>query len=181
MSAKISVSNRSARENMVSALMKLLEMKPLSDISVSEITNTAGVSRMTYYRNYQSKEEIFSSHLKDIFLIYQKELHECVLCDQKDTEEDFVNYQHLLHCFRYFKKHESFMRILLISGMGDMLLRALTEYMLTAYYHPERGTSYYYQLQAYAGSLYNTFMAWLQKGTEESAEHIAGYLYEIYQ
>ena len=56
---------------MVSALMQLLEDKPLSAISVTELTEKAGVSRMTYYRNYQSKEEIFQDYLDDIVDSYR--------------------------------------------------------------------------------------------------------------
>ena len=44
-----------ARECMVQALIRLLGEKPLSAISITELTAAAGVSRMTYYRNYQSQ------------------------------------------------------------------------------------------------------------------------------
>ena len=47
--------NQLAKEYMVIALMQLLEEKPLSSISVSELTRKAGVSRMTYYRNYNRR------------------------------------------------------------------------------------------------------------------------------
>ena len=57
MKSKKNQANVLAKECMVSALMQLLEDKPLSAISVTELTEKAGVSRMTYYRNYQSKEE----------------------------------------------------------------------------------------------------------------------------
>ena len=70
MKAKRNQANVLAKECMVSALMQLLETKPLSAISVTELTEKAGVSRMTYYRNYQSKEEIFQDYLDDICLLY---------------------------------------------------------------------------------------------------------------
>ena len=39
---------------MVQALIQLLKTKSLSNITITELTERAGVSRMTYYRNYHS-------------------------------------------------------------------------------------------------------------------------------
>jgi AcrR family transcriptional regulator len=61
-----------AKECMVTALMKLVQTKPLSAISISEITEYAGVSRMTYYRNYSSKEEIFKIYMDEIIQSLQR-------------------------------------------------------------------------------------------------------------
>jgi AcrR family transcriptional regulator len=158
--------------------MKLLETKPLSDISVSEITSKAGVSRMTYYRNYQTKEEIFSSHLQDILEVYRQELQE--LNQKADHEVDFYDYQNLLHCFVFFKQHEAFMQILFKSGMSYMLLRGINQYLLDTYYQNSHDMELYYQLQSFSGSLCNTFVAWLQRDTKESAEDVAKYLWDIY-
>lgn len=46
------------KECMADALIKLLENKPLDEITVSEITETADVARVTYYRHFNSKEEL---------------------------------------------------------------------------------------------------------------------------
>ena len=56
---------------MVQALMQLLQTKSLSNITISELTERAGVSRMTYYRNYNSMDEIFISYLKDLVESYR--------------------------------------------------------------------------------------------------------------
>lgn len=40
------------------ALVKLTQEKALSSISVTELCQAAGVSRMAFYRNYRSKEEV---------------------------------------------------------------------------------------------------------------------------
>ena len=59
-------SNFFSRDCMVQALIQLLKTKSLSNITITELTERAGVSRMTYYRNYHSLDEIFSSYLKDL-------------------------------------------------------------------------------------------------------------------
>ena len=59
-------SNFFSRDCMVQALIQLLKTKSLSNITITERTERAGVSRMTYYRNYHSLDDIFSSYLKDL-------------------------------------------------------------------------------------------------------------------
>ena len=70
---KKSASGRFARECIVDALLVLTKEKPLSAITVSELCDRAGVSRMTFYRNYASKEEVFSSRLLELLEEYGKE------------------------------------------------------------------------------------------------------------
>ena len=45
------------------ALILLLNEKPYGKISVSDITKKAGIARQTFYRNYNSKDDIVSEHL----------------------------------------------------------------------------------------------------------------------
>ena len=54
-------SNLLARKCIATALSQLLKEKSFSSITVSELTKKAGVSSMTYYRNYSSKEDIFEA------------------------------------------------------------------------------------------------------------------------
>ncbi len=59
-------SNQFLRSCIFEALMILLQQKKYDDITVSEITSKAGVSRMTYYRTYSSKEDIVIQHFKEM-------------------------------------------------------------------------------------------------------------------
>ena len=56
------------KQAVVEALMRLLNKKPLDDISISEFAKEAGISRMTFYRNYQVKEDVFLDHFKPALL-----------------------------------------------------------------------------------------------------------------
>ena len=57
---KTSVSHNTAREFtkscIMEALLQLMHTKDYNDISITDITARAGVSRMAYYRNYRSKD-----------------------------------------------------------------------------------------------------------------------------
>ena len=46
------------------ALLGLMDQKPFSEISVTELTRAAGTSRMAFYRNYKSIGDILLRHLE---------------------------------------------------------------------------------------------------------------------
>ena len=50
--------NTYVKMQITTALLELLKEKPLSDITVSELTNKAEIGRVSFYRNYQNKEDI---------------------------------------------------------------------------------------------------------------------------
>ncbi|BFL48164.1 TetR/AcrR family transcriptional regulator [Lactonifactor longoviformis] len=167
-------SNVFARECMVSALMLLLEEKPLSSVSVTELTKKAGVSRMTYYRNYRSKDEIFITYLDDIVDSYRKDVASW------EDKGNYNSYNNMLHCFQYFYKHKEFIKCLLRSGMGNLLLQALTDYVLETYWEDREDTAFYYTLHAFAGSLFNLYIAWILRSTADPAESMASVICKIY-
>ena len=45
-----------------SSLLKLMMYKHFTDISISDITERAGLSRQTFYTNFEKKEDIFLAH-----------------------------------------------------------------------------------------------------------------------
>ena len=165
--------NSLARECIVTALMQLFKEKPLSAISVSELTERAGVSRMTYYRNYQSKEDIFSSYLKEALTDYQKEARRLSLDSQ------IYDSANIYHCFSYFEKHKDFLDSLFKSGLGHLLLSAISKYIIDFWYKPEDGMETYYGLQAFAGALYNLYISWSSNGSKETPEEMVMLLQRI--
>ena len=59
-----------AKTELTKALLSLLKKKKLHEITISELCNKAGLSRLSYYRNYDSMEEIIREHLSGM-LLYQ--------------------------------------------------------------------------------------------------------------
>lgn len=57
------------------ALLQLMREKDYKEITITDITRKAGVSRMAYYRNYRDKDEILTKRLAKSFLdfVYQLE------------------------------------------------------------------------------------------------------------
>lgn len=169
---KKSPANLLARECIVTALIQLASQKPLSAITISELTQRAGVSRMTYYRNYQSKEEIFQTYMNDIVDAYRNDIF------QKKIPETFGQYENILHCFRYFEKYKEFITCLIHVGMANLLLDALCSYITETFSTPDASIRTNYTLMAYAGALFNVYIAWLKNDTREPAESLADIIYD---
>lgn len=169
-----SQSNLIAKECIVTALLQLIYEKPLSAITISELTLRAGVSRVTFYRNYESKEDVFVAELQEILERYEKE-------DLPEgTPGIYYDRQHMIHCFRYFSKYRSFMDALVYCGFGDMFLRSLTEYIQKKWADDTLSQTERYRLAAFSGMLYNIYAAWVQGGCRETPEQIADIIEGIY-
>lgn len=160
-------SNRLARECMVTALMQLLKTRPLSAITISELTAKAGVSRMTYYRNYSSKEDIFATHLRDVLEEYRAESF------QLGQEERHYGFSHMMHCFQYFEAHQEFLNCLFQSGLSGLFLSALEEYVLSRWQTDPDDPAEYYALHAFSGALFSLYIAWSNRGSRETPEEMA--------
>lgn len=52
------VPTEALKESLADALLKLLADRPIDQIRISEIADAANVSRITYYRNFNSKEDV---------------------------------------------------------------------------------------------------------------------------
>ena len=60
-------------EHINEALLGLLKEKSLNEISISEICETAGVGRMSFYRNYESKEDVIKKQLLQLIQEWEKD------------------------------------------------------------------------------------------------------------
>ena len=159
---------------MVQALIQLLQTKSLSNITITELTERAGVSRMTYYRNYHSLDEIFSSYLKDLVDAYRTDVATWT------DKGNYNDYRNMLHCYEYFYHYKEFIACLVRTGLGHLLLQALDDYILETYYTEDKGRDFYYTLRAFSGSLYNIYVTWILEDSKESAEEIVSIIRKIY-
>lgn len=81
--------------------MQLLEDAPYETISITDIVKRAGVSRSTFYRYYQDKDDIFRKHYE-----YLNELFAVLLQKQPNLDVDrFLQLEFIFHReqSRYFK------------------------------------------------------------------------------
>ena len=59
--------HEATKKKIVDGLFELLKDNELASISVSNICQTASVSRMSYYRSFKSKDQIIDYKIDQIF------------------------------------------------------------------------------------------------------------------
>ena len=158
------------KQAVVEALMRLLNKKAMDDISISELAKEAGISRMTFYRNYQVKEDVLLDHFKSVLEDYKKDN------DEHYGEGRFSDRKNIVHCFEYFAKHKQFLEAVLKSGYYYTFLAIVDNYVMETWMKPGDGMEKEYRLHAFAGALFNVYISWVTNGYKETPEEIADIL-----
>ena len=138
--------------------------KEYEKIKISDIVKTAGVSRMTFYHYYETKEDALSDYFHEIVAGY---IREC----RTEKIGRFHNRSSIVHALKYFDQYEMFIGKLVDAKLQYILWDAMNDYMskriMPKYKIPE------YELYFYGGALLNVFLKWQKDQKKESAEQIA--------
>ena len=144
-------------EHITDVLIELLREKPIEEISISELCEQAGIGRASFYRNFNSKEDILRAYIHGLF--------------QDWTTKESKPLSELLGAlFAHFENHRDFYELLnrrnLIYLLKDVIIGLCG---------PQPGQS---KEEAYARAyvsyaLYGWIEVWFQRGMQESAEEIA--------
>ncbi len=70
-------------------LVELLLKKPLREITISEVTNAADVSRTTFYLHYKNIEDLFHTMEQGIFLQFEAIIHRSMADEQNILHVEF--------------------------------------------------------------------------------------------
>jgi len=59
--------NKIVKESICIAMIRLMEKKPLEEIRIGELCTLAGVSRSSFYRNFESRREVLVYYLNELY------------------------------------------------------------------------------------------------------------------
>lgn len=164
-----------ARRSLAVALLRLMQGQDFHTISITQLTKTAGVSRMTYYRHYQNKIDILRDYLQQIDDDY-------LYVDLSQTNVQ-QSYAFLVDFFDYLKQFEISTQILTQQGFeyliveifnnskGFKLAQALPETS-----SPLEQVEQKFQQVFAAGMLCNTYLYWVKTGQTQTPEQLATWL-----
>lgn len=148
-------------EHITGALVSLLKDKPLGDISIREICDLAAVGRASFYRNFESKEDVLQAHIRHLFGEWTAALQ---------AEEGQLLSGLLGLMFAHFEQHREFYSLLnrrhLIYLVKDVIIGLCGP-------KPEHGKAEAYARAYVAYTLYGWIEVWFQRDMQESAEEIA--------
>ena len=153
--------NSYAITHITNAFLELLKEKTLEDISISELTDKAGVGRATFYRNYEKKEDILKAYISEIFSEW---------INTWDENRNDPLSEHVRTMISHFENHHAFYKLLNDRGLTYLLKDVIIGLCGPK---PEHEA-----LQAYAASfaayaLYGWIDTWFARGMKESSDEIA--------
>ena len=147
-------SNRLTRECLCTALMKLLCDRTLEELSINQIVELAGVSRMAFYRNYGNKETL----AEDLWMHLAKEL-------ERDLKEGFEvedKETWYIHFFETMSNNKDYLKILLSRHIP------VNVRMIVGLLFPMVSTEEHYFYMGRGGALFYMLNEWYSSGMKES-------------
>ena len=150
-----------ASDYILEALLILIRKKEWQDISVTEICEKAGVTRMSFYRSFTGKEDVLR---KWIGKVTDQFMAESGIDFLRDSREDY-----LLKLFRHVTQYKERLLAIYRAGLIHFVQEEFDRVMLDHY----KGKYSDYQTSFLAGGIYNVFLLWLKKGCLETPEEMA--------
>ncbi len=159
---------RITRESLLEALLEIWETKPYEKITVTELTQRAGVSRMAFYRNYASKDEIVAEHVRELYANYTAQI-------EHEGRTHYIDYA--VRFFSYIKTNANFMRKALRAGFDWALLESIEDYLSNDYVLRVVDVDMArlkdpHLLRFAAGGYLNVLEKWLEEGMTETPQEI---------
>ncbi|MFR0555698.1 TetR/AcrR family transcriptional regulator [Pseudoscardovia radai] len=145
---------------LVAALIAMVADRPLDDISVKELCAAAGVGRASFYRHFQTKEEVLERHAR--FLIQTWTV-------QFESDPDSQPWTVFESLFRHMKKHQAFYEVLHATGRDSVLRTSLREKVgLTHGLSNEEA----YRKAFFADGVSGWIEEWIERGMHETPEEL---------
>lgn len=143
------------------AMLDLLAQKPFGEITIQNIVDRAGVSRMAFYRNYRNKLEIVKIYLDEVTSNFIKEKH-------VDYHPEYFH-EYLVILFTHLQAQEKLGRLLYKSN----LLYLVKDQFDRIFANKAHDLREEYNYRFVAGVLYNIYSFWLANGCQETPEELA--------
>ena len=157
------------KDYITTAFFQLLEKKDFDKITISEIIERAGVSRMGFYRNFSSKESIVENFVLEKF---KETVNEITASRKLDFQIDKIMITTLVN----FKKFACYIKLFLDKNLDALLYNCYHK----AYYSLYNGSNSAknstirdYSNEMFIAELFNLEMCWVRKGMKESPEELA--------
>jgi len=156
--------NAIIRESITEALLILMKQKPFAQITITEIVQKAGVGRVTFYRNYFSKEDVLVSALNEAGRQWWAEFQASGRCDY--VEALFA------HCITV----KDIALLLCEHGLMHLLFQNINDTL-----GPQKGDSELlaYQKSYLAGCAFGVLNEWVRRGMTDSPQKMSELLHNI--
>lgn len=146
------------------ALLLLMKQQHFNDITVTDITKKAGVSRLTFYRNFESKQEVLLRYFDTIFQDYLQAIRGDTACTLENA---------LCKCFEYWKNHKEESDLLIRDDLAAILYKPYGQYLDQVLKNVSVPKALTHTQKCFiVGGLYFIMRDWLENDNGRSAETV---------
>lgn len=154
------------QESVTKAMLLLMQDNNYEDISVTMLCNRAGISRNAFYKNFETKENVF----KKIVVDYNKNL----LRKLGSPFNDKVNINWYIEYFKEIRSTSDFLKLLIKTNLQNMYLE-FVNHLLT--FNSKISPETKYTRLMWNGAIQNITITWIKNGIVESPEEMANIFY----
>lgn len=147
-------------QKLAETLIDLLNTRSLDEISVRELCNKAGIGLASFYRHYQSKEEILDRHAQSLIQKWAAEF---------EASPDSRPWNVFESLFHHLKEHQTFYEVLHKTERDNILRAAIRAKIgLTN----DLSNEDVYQKVFFADGISGWVEEWIDRGMPETPEKI---------
>ena len=158
---------RRSQEKLQLALAQHLQSKTIDEITIGELTKTAGVSRQTFYSNFDSKQSILLSRIESLFEKAWTKT-EVLIQNSEIGREEFVEVS-VRNLLEECDKERTMMRaaftgqagIQCLSLLKTLISRLISDRILFQFNHNFNARQLDTISDFYAGGIIGTVQGWL--------------------
>ncbi len=150
--------NMFIKECITDALIKQMKIKPFHEITITELVKVAGVSRVSFYRNFKSKQDILERHLVVLIQEWGKDFEE-------RGEMEYFSESLLNHYYKY----KDFYLLLYNQGLSNLIYETIR---FASKIDESTNNIERYSKSLVAGSIYGWGDEWLRQGMKETPQEI---------
>ena len=151
----------SVAQYITNSLFELMKDKTYNDISITEITDKAKVNRVSFYRNFTSKEDIIDKWIK---FTTQNFLSKSDISYQKDSTLDYFT-----KLFTHLEKYKTEAMLIYNANLFNLLKNEFDNNLINL--HKKEYSNY--KSYFLAGGIFNVYYFWLINGCKETPHQVA--------
>ncbi|HAX03585.1 MAG: hypothetical protein A2Y45_09340 [Tenericutes bacterium GWC2_34_14] len=162
-----------SKEWIYNALMFLLKKNAFRKISIDDITKEAGVARPTFYRNFDSKE--------DILLDQGRKIYERLMLD---LETDMNNDNPIFHSIKkmviVFNEYSDLIEVLITNSLEYLIFQSFEaeiSKLLKKVFDIEKEDKY--KARFFEGALFSVVVEWIKNSKSESVDEMTEIIYNL--
>lgn len=152
------------KESLRTAYFEYLMANSYDNISIKELTELVNCSRMTFYRNYKSKEDILDFWFDELIQD---------LTDRCRSSESAEEYTRVL--LEYAREESEYIKALFKHGYLELLFRKVNDRTRFS----EMSSEQLYLTYARIGAIFNCLVNWIQEDMQTDPEVILKHISRI--